>query len=185
MTSRLAKKFATNKSAEILGILYEEVDSDGPLFQCRLARLGGSNKKYAERLNELMKPYRRMDQKDIPVAKRDKLYLQAFCETIIVPGSWKTWVCEDRSGIEAQAELDAQTLMDGGEVPSVEEVVAKFTGSFVPGVENPDTGEIIPATPANLLTVLTKLPELTDRLVSEATTFDNYRAEIQEIEAKN
>ncbi len=176
--SRLARKFATNKSAETLGILYEEVDSDGPLFQCRLARLGGSNKKYAERLNELMKPYRRMDQKDIPVARRDKLYLQAFCETIIVPGSWRTWVC-------AEPSPEGDTDSSVNEAFTQETVVAKFTGSFVPGVENPDTGEIIPATPANLLTVLTKLPELTDRLVSEATTFDNYRAEIQETEAKN
>lgn len=104
MASRLAKKFAVNKAAETQGILYEEIDSDGPLFQVRLARVGGSNKKLKERLNELQKPYRRMDQDDIPAAKLDEIYMRAVCEAVILPHTWQTFV-DDKyvDGIEDPA----------------------------------------------------------------------------------
>ncbi len=173
--SRLARKFATNKSAETLGILYEEVDSDGPLFQCRLARLGGDNRKYQERLGELMKPYRRMKVADVPQKARDKAFLQAFCETVVLPGTWCTWVASEPSPDGAEGILPSET----------EELVSKFTGKFVPGIEDPKTGNILPATAANYYLVLDQLTELQNRLLTEATEFENYRLETQEIEAKN
>ncbi len=177
MTSRLAKKFATNKSAETLGILYEEVDSDGPLFQCRLARLGGDNRKYQERLGELMKPYRRMKVADVPQKARDKAFLQAFCETVVLPGTWCTWVASTTS-----PDVVEGALPEGDEAA---ELVAKFSGHFVPGIEDPKTGNILPATAANYYLVLDQLTELQNRLLTEATEFENYRLETQEIEAKN
>lgn len=92
MASRLARKFATNKAAETQGILYEEEDYDGPIFQVRLARLNGNHSKYQQRLSELMKPYRRMNTEDIPQHKRDSIITKAFCETCVLPGTWKTYV---------------------------------------------------------------------------------------------
>lgn len=157
-TSRLAKKYATNKNWETQGILYEEVDSLGPLFQVRLARLGGQNKKYHERINELMKPYRKMRAEDIPTKKRDSLYLQAFCETVVLPGTWQTWV-------QGTDENDP--------------------GKYVDGIEDPQTGNLLPATAKNYQLVLEQLGDLADRLLSEAMSFDNYRAEALEAESKN
>jgi len=149
--SRLARKFATNKLAETRGILYEEIDAEGPMFQVRLARLGGENRAYHQRINELMKPYRKMKQEDIPQAKRDQLYLQAFCETVVLPNTWQTFV----------------------------------DGKYVDGIEDPNTGNILPATSQNYMVVLAQLTELSDRLLTEATNFDNYRPEALEAEAKN
>jgi hypothetical protein len=173
MSSRLARKFATNKSAETLGILYEEVDNEGPLFHVRLARLGGDNKKYSERLGELMKPYRRMKIGDVPQKARDKAFLQTFCETVVIPGTWETWISSDGLESEERHQLDEQSA------------APQFSGKWVPGIENPATGEILPATAANYYIVLDQLSELQNRLLTEATEFENYRLETLEIEAKN
>lgn len=166
--NRLARKFATNKAAETLGILYEEIDDDGPIFHVRIARLGPNSKKYHERLGELMKPYRRMKNKDIPEKAQEKAFLQAFCDTTIIPGTWETWV--------ATAEGEGITLdTDYG----------TFYGKWVPGIQSPINDQILPATAENYYTVLEQLSELKSRLLGEATEFDNYRAETREIEAKN
>jgi hypothetical protein len=149
--SRLAKKFATNKTAETKGILYEEIDSEGPLFQVRLARINGAKSQYQQRLSELMKPYRKMKTEDIPENKREKIYLQAFCECCVMPNTWQTYV-EDK---------------------------------YVDGIEDPSTGNLLPATSQNYMLVLDQLPELKDRLLSESMNFDNYRIEAREEEAKN
>lgn len=156
MTSRLSRKFATNKHTETAGILYEEVDAEGPIFHVRLARLGGSNRKYSERINELMKPFRRMKQEDIPFKTREKLYLQAFCETVVLPNTWESCSKDD----EGQ-------------------------DKWTPGIEDPATGTLLPATAVNYQKVLEQLPELSDRLLNEATLFDNYRQEALEAESKN
>jgi hypothetical protein len=155
--SRLAKKFATNKTAETKGILYEEVDSQGPLFQVRLARINGANSAYSRKINELMKPYRKMKTEDIPEAKREAIYLKAFCECCVMPGTWQTFVTSE-------------------ECPE---------GKYVDGIENPADGSLLPATAQNYYLVLEQLPELKDRLLTESMNFDNYRVEALEIEAKN
>lgn len=157
MASRLAKKFATDKRLETQGILYEEIDSDGPLFQVRLARFGGSNRKYQERINELMKPYRKIKQEDIPQKKREEIYLKAFCETVVLPNTWQTWV----NGTEGDP------------------------GKYVDGIEDPTTGQLLPATAVNYQVVLSQLGDLADRLLSESTNFDNYRLAALEEESKN
>lgn len=151
MTSRLAKKFAVNKAAEQQGILYEECDSEGPLFQVRLARLGGGNKKLKEKMAELNKPYRRMKVDDIPATTVDRIFLQAICEAVIIPHTWKTYV----------------------------------EGNLVDGIEDPATGNLLPATAENYQLVLGQLKELRDRLVEEASDFNNYRLDVLEAEAKN
>lgn len=156
--SRLARKFATNKAAETQGILYEEIDSEGPLFQVRLARIGGGNKKLKERLSELNKPYRRMKQEDIPAATIEKIYMQAICETVILPHTWQTYVNGTEPG---------------------------DPGKYVDGIEDPSTGELLPATSENYIKVLGQLKELLDRLIEEATNFSNYRLAALETEAKN
>lgn len=98
MTSRLAKKYQTNKKAEVEGIFYEEVDDDGPLFKVRLARLGGDNNKYKEKLNKLMKPYRNVE---VSFKIREKLVLEAYCATCIIPNTWETYIeGEWKPGIE-------------------------------------------------------------------------------------
>ena|SRR5690606_34274155 len=149
--SRLAKKFSTNKAAETQGILYEEYDSEGPLFRVRLARMGGGNKKLKERMNELNKPYRRMKLEDIPAATVEKIFLQAVCETVILPGTWQSYV----------------------------------DGKYVDGIEDPETGKLLPATAENYQKVLGQLKELLDRLTEEATNFNNYRLAALEDESKN
>lgn len=151
MTSRLARKFATNKAAETQGIHYEEYDSEGPIFQVRLARLGGGNKKLKEKMAELNKPYRRMKVDEIPTATIEKIFLQAFCETVILPHTWQTFV----------------------------------DGKYVDGIEDPATGELLPATAENYQKVLGQLKELLDRLSEEASNFSNYRLATLEEEAKN
>jgi hypothetical protein len=155
--SRLAKKFATNKVAETRGILYEEIDSEGPLFQVRLARINGHNSAYQRKIGELMKPYRKMKTEDIPESKREAIYLKAFCECCAIPNTWQTFVVSE-------------------ECPE---------GKYVDGIEDPATGELLPATSQNYVKVLEQLPELKDRLLTESMNFDNYRAEVQEIELKN
>lgn len=151
MASRLAKKFSTNKAAETQGILYEEYDSEGPLFQVRLARIGGGNKKLKERMAELNKPYRRMKVDEIPTATVEKIFLQAVCETVILPHTWQTFI----------------------------------DGKYVDGIEDPATGELLPATAENYQKVLSQLKELLDRLTEEAGNFTNYRLAALEAEAKN
>jgi hypothetical protein len=158
MASRLARKFATNKHLETKGILYEEVDDDGPLFQVRLARVNAEHSPYQKRLNELMKPYRKIKLEEIPDKKREEIFLKAFCECGVLPNTWQTWI----NGTE---ENDP--------------------GKYADGVEDPDTGELMPATAVNYFTVLSKLPELKDRLLAQSLTFDNYRVEALEAEAKN
>ncbi len=155
--SRLAKKFATSKSLETKGILYEEVDSEGPLFQVRLARINGHNSAYQRKIGELMKPYRKIKTEDIPEAKRESIYLKAFCECCVIPNTWQTFVVSEENP----------------------------EGRYTDGIEDPSTGELLPATAQNYCKVLEQLPELKDRLLSESMNFDNYRAEALEAEAKN
>lgn len=157
MTSRLAKKFAVNKAAETQGILYEETDYEGPLFQVRLARIGGGNKKLKERLNELQKPYRRMKTDDIPAHILEKVYMQAVCQAVVIPHTWQTWVVSEENP----------------------------EGKYVDGIEDPATGSLLPATSENYLKVLGQLKELFDRLVNEATDFNNYRLAALDDESKN
>lgn len=151
MASRLAKKFATDKRLETQGILYEEVDDDGPLFQVRLARINAEHSPYQKRLNVLMKPYRKIKLEEIPDKTREDIFLKAFCECGVLPNTWQTFV----------------------------------EGRYVDGIENPDTGELMPATATNYFAVLSKLPELKDRLLAQSLTFDNYRQEALEAESKN
>lgn len=154
MSSRLAKKYATNKAAETEGIYYEEVDDEGPLFKVRLARIGGDNNKYKEKLNKLMKPYRSVD---ISFKIRERIILDAFTATCIIPHSWQTFVTSE-------------------EVPA---------GEWKPGIEDPASGQLLPATVENYHKVLGQLPELFDRLVNEASTVDNYKFAALEAESKN
>lgn len=165
MTSRLSKKYATDKQAELKGILYEVNDDQGPLFRCRLARVGGENKKHAEKLNELMKPYRRMKYEDVPEKKRDAINLELVCTTIVIPGTWQTYV-------------PGEPLVDesGNETP---------TGKWENGIEDPSTGNLLPATTENYKKVLGELTELRETLMREAMNVDNYRADALEAEAKN
>lgn len=155
--SRLYKKYATDKQAELKGILYEVNDDQGPLYRCRLARVGGENKKHAEKLNELMKPFRRMKYEDVPEKKRDAINLELVCSTIVLPGTWQTYV----PGV------------DGSD------------GHWQDGIECPQTGNLLPATTENYKKVLGELSELRETLMREAMNVDNYRADALEAEAKN
>lgn len=149
--SKLFKKFATDKAAEANGILYTVPE----LFRVRLARVGGENKKIAKKMNELMKPYRKLNTEDIPDHVIRKINLEVYCETVILPNTWQTWVKDE----------------------------SEAGGSWVDGIEGPDG--IVPATSQNYQKILGELQDLFKVLISEAADPNVYRKEALEAEAKN
>jgi hypothetical protein len=149
--SKLFKQFATDKKAEAEGVLYEVPGS----FRVRLARVGGDNKKFLKKLNELMKPYRKIAKDDLPEAVQKKINLEVYCTTVILPRTWQTWV-EDKS---------------------------EAGGSWVDGINDRDG--IIAATAENYQKVLGELSDLLLALIQEAADPALYRTEALESEAKN
>jgi hypothetical protein len=64
---------------------HKETDADGPLFQVRLGCLDGWNISFYRNLLEAMR-------EKLPRELVDELYLKAFCETVILPDTWQTFV---------------------------------------------------------------------------------------------
>lgn len=150
--SSLFSKFATDKQAEAKGILYEVPG----LFRVRLARVGGENKAFLKKLNELMKPYRKLAREDIPEKESRQINLQVYCSTVILPGTWQSWIKDE----------------------------SEAGGSWKDGIEGPD-GSILPATTENYIKVLGELSDLLLVLVGEASDANLYRKDALEAEAKN
>jgi hypothetical protein len=150
--SNLFKKFATDKKAEAEGLLYEVPG----LFRVRLARVGGENKKFLKKMNELMKPYRKLAKEDLPEATSKKINLEVYCSTVILPRTWQTWVKDE----------------------------SEAGGSWVDGIEGSD-GQIVPATTENYIKILGELSDLLMVLISEAADANLFRKEALEAEVIN
>lgn len=150
--SKLYQKFSTDKNAEANGVLYTVPG----LFRVRLARMSSENKKFKQKVNELMKPYRKIPIEDIPENKLKEINMKVYCETVILPGTWQTWVVDEES-------------TEGGK--------------WVDGIEAEDG--IIPATSENYRKVLTDLHDVYTHLITEAASPDIYRKEALEAAAKN
>lgn len=148
----LYKKFATDKKAEAEGVLYEVPG----MFRVRLARVGGDNKKFLKKLNELMKPYRKIAKDDLPEATQKKINLEVYCTTVILPRTWQSWVKDE----------------------------SEAGGAWVDGIED-STGSVIPATAENYQKVLGELSDLLLVLIQEAADPALYRTEALEHEIKN
>jgi hypothetical protein len=149
--SSLFKKFATDKKAEAEGLLYEVPG----LFRVRLARVGGENKKFLKKMNELMKPYRKLAKEDMPEKESKRINLEVYCSTVILPHTWQTWVKDE----ETQE------------------------GRWVDGIDGPDG--IVPATTENYIKILGELSDLLVVLISEAADANLFRKEALESEIKN
>lgn len=78
---------------------------------------------------------------------------------------------------DMQKELVAETCIVGWEV--------KRDGKYVPGIEHPETKEVVAYNVANVKEVFEALPNLALALVGEASEQDNYSLEEAEDEAKN
>lgn len=89
--SGLYKHFKTNADLEVNGVWldYEDVNT-----RIRVARAGGSNKKFTRRLEALSRPHRRAIQADMMSNERiRKLTMEVFIDTVIL--DWQTRESEE------------------------------------------------------------------------------------------
>jgi hypothetical protein len=92
----LYKKFATDTSLEKEGVLLQYGEnSHGKAICIRVARAGGSNKRYLERLEQRFKPLRRQVQNEtIERGLMETIIRQVFAETVVL--GWEN--VEDAEG---------------------------------------------------------------------------------------
>jgi len=106
----------------------EGVELDYGPFRVTIARAGGANKSYERLLEALTKPYRRAIQLETLDQKiSEKIMKEALARAVVL--NW-------------EVRVDA----DGNPDPSGED--------WKPGVEDPDTGELLPFSWENVLKVL-------------------------------
>lgn len=90
---RMYQAYKTDSELERKGVVYE---FDG--FRITLARSGGSNSLYQQRLEALTKPYRRAIQTEtISEKKSNELLMQAYIDTVVV--NWEVQA-EDESWVQ-------------------------------------------------------------------------------------
>lgn len=108
---KLFAEFKTDKDLEAQGKEFVYTAGDGkPVFKVRLARAGGSNKKYEQVRERVTAPYRRLQTLTDEMGRQ--IGLEVFSEAIVVAGSWETF---DR---------DTNTYVKGIETDSGEVVPA-------------------------------------------------------------
>ena len=110
--------FETDSSKEVQGFELTLYDGDFEIV-CILARAGGSNKRFANRLSALLKPYERaMRSGSLSDEKSAEIMSQALAETVVV--DWKN--VQDREGNDLPCTVEnvKQILMD---LPELRQVV--------------------------------------------------------------
>lgn len=88
------KRYATDESHETSGVWFDYGDG----IMVRLARAGGSNKRYLKARTRLLKPYRRRNG-DIPEDVMERIAKEALAEACVV--DWQG-VDLDEEGIDSQ-----------------------------------------------------------------------------------
>ena len=113
----LYNMFQTDEAAELDG--FELVLYDGETeIKFLLARAGGSNRKFANRLQALTRPYQRaMENGTMPEDKAAELMSQAIAETIIL--DWENVADRDGNPMEYSAARAKQLLVDLPELRTV------------------------------------------------------------------
>lgn len=109
--------FETNETAELDG--FELVLYDGDVeIKFTLARAGGQNKKFANRLQALTRPYQRaMENGTMPDDKAAELMSQAIADTIIL--DWSNVADRDGNVMEYSPGRAKQLLIDLPELRTV------------------------------------------------------------------
>lgn len=82
----LYNQFRTDTSLEKAGIVLQYgTNTEGMPIEIRVARAGGANKRYLERLEAKVKPFRRQIQNEtIERALLDKLLMEVFADTVVI-----------------------------------------------------------------------------------------------------
>lgn len=137
----LYKQFSMDQSLEKKGILLEYGEnSDGTMIALRIARAGGSNKRYERRLEKAFKPYRRQIQAgtaDEKVLRR--ALIEVFAETVVL--GWEN--------------------------------------------VHDENGEPLPFTKDNCVKLFNDLPDFFDDVRDAASSYDLFRQDEMEVDAKN
>jgi len=153
----LSKHFKTDESLEKAGI---EIDYDS--VKVRIARAGGANRRYAKRLEALMKPYRRaIDNGTIPDEVSQKIVRTVFAETVVL--DWETKI------------KDAE--------PGKDPVYKKGISPEDAGLEPSDT--LLPVNVDNVCKVFSNLPDFFGDLRDQATSSSLFRKDISEFDQGN
>lgn len=118
----LFREFKTDAELEAKGVEFTYTGGDGkPIFQVRLARSGGSNKKYDQVRERVTAPYRRLAK--LTDETRDAIAREVFSEAVVVAGTWKTYDAEKQ-------ELVPGIETEDGIVPATPETIAKVMGQL-------------------------------------------------------
>ena len=148
----LYESFETDPKTEREGI-WQDYGS----CRIRIARAGGSNKKYQKRLAAISHPYRRAIATDTLDPKTAiAIFAETYADAVIL--DWETKVIDD-------PDTDSWHWQHGIEVK----------GSV----------ELLPATKQNIMAPLTALPELFRDLREQAESMTQFRVAVREEAAKN
>jgi len=164
-------QFATDTNLERAGI-----DLDYGEFRVRIARAGGSNKRYARVLETKMKPHRRALQAETLDPKRaERLLVESYAEGVIL--EWAVSVVADAKGApkEPLVLASAHLKKTGKEAPNT---------VFVKGIESP-TGDVLAFTVENVVDTLIALPDLFTDIREQASKAGLFREQALEEDAGN
>ncbi len=181
---RLFSEFKTDSSLESKGVEFTYTDGHGnPVFQLRLARAGGSNKRYDQVKDTQMAVYRKTRELSPEVIQ--KVARRTFAEACALPGTWKFM---EYAGMRCDGNTCVAVLDEEGKPTAElkrepETPKRRLPDGWVKGIEN-SAGDLVPDTIDAIDQVLESLPDLYIRLAQESVDFKTYQADLED-DAKN
>lgn len=165
------KQFKTDTNLEKSGI-----DLDYGDFRVRIARAGGSNKRFSRILEAKMKPVRRALQTETLDNERAEILMrESYAEGVVL--EWSVRVLADEAGSPVEPlQLAGAYRESEGRDPE--------HSVFIKGIEGPD-GDILPFTTDNVVATFKALPDLFSDVREQAGKIGLFREQGQEADAGN
>lgn len=160
MTFNPYSSYQTSPDLERSGVWLEE-----PTFRVRVARAGGRNMKFEKVSEAVMRPVRRLAQAGkLSTEQALEKMCEIFAKAVVL--EWQ--MRYDQLPKEMQEEYQNNTVVDG------------FGTVWVPGIYDPDMGNIVPTKQDVVQSTLRVMPEFVEYMVSQTKDGGLFRETIED-----